>query len=444
MAESLWNRAIEQLDPAEWDARHDTLLAQQFSYVMGHSAFYQRKFAGIEYISNRSELAGLPFTEKDELRASQEAHPPFGDYLAVPTEEISRVHKTSGTTGRALYIGMTRRDIETTHECGARAFFAAGLRAGDRVIHCLNYQLWAGGLTDHLSLERAGATVVPFGVGNTHGLVRAIRELGINAISSTPSYLAHLEGIARNELHIEPSELGLRKGFFGGEPGLQNPAVRGKIEETWQLRAMDANYGLADVLSVFGGECGERAGLHFHGQGALLIELIDSATGRPIEIATGAVGELVYTNLVREAQPLVRYRSHDAAEIISTAPCACGRTGFRFRILGRSDDMLHVRGVNVFPNAIAEILALFPQQLTGEFLVVLASPPPYNELALRVETLPSVGQEAHTALSRKVFETLQDRLNFRAALEFVPQGTLPRTEGKASRVRREYRENVGT
>ncbi len=433
----MWNREIETLSCAELAAREENALANQFAYLMTHSAFYQEKFRGAQKTITRAELATLPFTEKDELRASQETHPPFGNYLAAPIENVSRVHKTSGTTGRPLYIALTARDIETTHECGARAYVGAGLQRGDRVVHCLNYQMWAGGVTDHLSLERAGATVIPFGVGNTHVLLRTIRDLGIHAISSTPSYLVHLADIVRSELHIEPHELGLRKGFFGGEPGLQNPNVRGAIERTWNLRAMDANYGMADVLSIFGAECERRDGLHFHGQGALLVELIDPATLKPLAIETGARGELVYTNLTRAAQPLIRYRSHDAAEIVSAEPCACGRTGFRFRVLGRSDDMVHVRGVNVFPTAIAEVLASFPE-LSGEFQVVLDTPPPYNQLPLRVELAPTAAQDNVSHLNALLVRTLQERLNFRAAIELVPHGTLPRTEGKTSRVVKTY------
>lgn len=143
---------------------------------------------------------------------------------------------------------------------------------------------------------------------------------------------------------------------------------------------MDANYGLSDVLSIFGAECERRDALHFHGQEALLVELIDPETLQPIEIKTGTHGELVYTNLVRESQPLIRFRSHDAAEIVSTDVCTCGRTSFRFRVLGRSDDMVHVRGVNVFPTAIADVLAAFGDLLTGEFQIVLDTPPPYNFL----------------------------------------------------------------
>ena len=433
----MWNFEIETLSPARRIVLEENALAKQFAYVMAHSAFYQHKLRGAQTIASRAELATLPFTEKDELRASQETHPPFGDYLAAPIENISRVHKTSGTTGRPLYIALTARDIETTHECGARAFVCAGLQRGDRVVHCLNYQMWAGGVTDHLSLERAGATVIPFGVGNTHVLLRTIRDLGINAISSTPSYLVHLADIVRSELHIEPHELGLRKGFFGGEPGLQNPNVRGAIERTWNLRAMDANYGMADVLSIFGAECELRDGLHFHGQGALLVELIDPATLAPIEIETGARGELVYTNLTRAAQPLIRYRSHDAAEIVSAEPCACGRTSFRFRVLGRSDDMVHVRGVNVFPTAVAEVLASFAE-LSGEFQILLDTPPPYNQLPVRVELAHQVSDDAANNLNATLVKTLQARLNFRAAIELVLHGTLPRTESKTSRVVKRY------
>lgn len=429
----MWNFEIETLSPEQRAYAEQNALARQGAYVMAHSAFYQHKLRGAQKIFTRAELATLPFTEKDELRASQEESPPFGNYLAAPIENISRVHKTSGTTGRPLYIALTARDIETTHECGARAYLCAGLERGDRVVHCLNYQLWAGGVTDHLSLERAGATVIPFGVGNTHALLRTIRDLGINAISSTPSYLVHLAEIVRSELHIEPHELGLRKGFFGGEPGLQNPNVRGAIERAWNLRAMDSNYGMADVLSIFGAECERRDGLHFHGQGALLVELIDPATLQPIEITTGARGELVYTNLTRQAQPLIRYRSHDAAEIISAEPCACGRTSFRFRVLGRSDDMVHVRGVNVFPSAIAEALAYFPE-LSGEFQILIDTPPPYNQLPLRVELAPNASSDNLSRLNAQLVQTLQEQLNFRAAIEFVPHGTLPRTEGKTSRV----------
>lgn len=436
---NLWNPSVECLSLDELTELENTALDAEVRSILDRSEFYKAKFKGLDFrVAGREALAMLPFTEKDELRSSQEDSPPFGNYLGIPPARVIRVHKTSGTTGRPLYLAMTRGDAEITQECGARAYWAAGLRPGDRLVHCLNYQLWAGGVTDHLSLECVGATVIPFGVGNTNGLLRTIRDLEVNCISSTPSYLVHLAGIVREQLGVEPRELGLRKGFFGGEPGLQNPRVRDKIEATWDLRAMDANYGMADVLSIFGAECDAREGLHFHGQGALLVELIDPGSLKSVEMKAGALGEFVYTHLKREAQPLVRYRSHDLAEIVSTAPCACGRTGFRFRVLGRSDDMLHVRGVNVFPSAIAEMLGTFANELSGEFQILLDAPPPYDSLKIRAELAEGEGDGDPTALSNRIADVLHERLNFRAAVELLPPQALPRTEGKTRRVMRTY------
>ncbi|MCZ7573332.1 MAG: AMP-binding protein [Ardenticatenaceae bacterium] len=442
MRRPFWNAGIETLAPEELRRLEDEALRRQLAYLATRSAFYARKFAeaGVDpaTIRSRADLPRLPFTEKDELRANQETHPPLGNYLAAPREQIVRLHKTSGTTGRPLFVGLTSHDLEVTHEIGARAFWAAGLGPGDTVVHCLNYQLWIGGLTDHLSLERTGATVVPFGVGNSRDLVRTIQMLGINAISSTPSYLVHLITIVRDQLGLEPRELGLRQGFFGGEPGLQNPAYRARIEETWGMRAHDANYGMADVLSIFGGECAARAGLHFHGQGSILAELIDPETGASAPIEPGAMGELVYTHLDREAQPVLRYRSHDAVEIVGTGPCVCGRTSFRFQVLGRSDEMLHVRGVNVFPTAIAAVLAELAPAVSGEFQIVLDHAPPYDFLPLRVESAAEVPAGALPALAEQIASTLRQRLFFRAAIELVPVGTLPRSQGKTARIVRSY------
>lgn len=442
MRRPLWNVEIETLPPDRLRRLEDEALQRQLAYLAERSPFYTRKFvaAGVDLatVRGRDDLPRLPFTEKDELRANQEAHPPLGDYLAAPRDRIVRLHKTSGTTGCPLFVGLTAHDIEITHEIGARAFWAAGLGPGNTVVHCLNYQLWIGGLTDHLSLERTGATVVPFGVGHSRDLVRAIQTLGINAISSTPSYLVHLIAIVQDELGLEPRKLGLRQGFFGGEPGLQNPAYRARIEETWGMRAHDANYGMADVLSIFGGECAAREGLHFHGQGSILAELIDPESGDPVPVEAGSTGELVYTNLDREAHPVLRYRSHDAVEITGTGPCACGRTSFRFRVLGRSDDMLHVRGVNVFPTAIAAVLAGLAPALTGEFQIVLDHAPPYDLLPLRVEYALDLPAENLAPLAEQIATWLRERLFFRANIELVPAGTLPRTQGKTARIIRIY------
>jgi phenylacetate-CoA ligase len=436
-----WDEAIETMEPAALRRLENERLQAQLDLVWACSAFYQAKFAeaGVkrEAIRDLADLALLPFTEKDECRRSQVEQPPFGSYLAAAPDQIIRAHKTSGTTGRALYVALTRRDRNVMTECGARCYWASGLRPGDRVVHCLNYRLWVGGYSDHDSLETTGATVVPFGVGETALLIQTIRELGINAISATPSYMLPLAEAVRAQ-GIEPRELGLRKGFFGAEPGMSESGLRARMEELWGMRAMDANFGMADVLSLLGSECERRDGLHFQAQGYVAVELIEPESGIPLPITAGAEGELVYTHLYKEAQPIIRYRARDVVRILATEPCACGRTSFRFRMLGRSDDMLHVRGVNVFPTGVGNVLARLSDRLSGEFLIIVDHPPPYQYLHVQVELAPGLTPEQAGDLPERVIQTLRQHLSFRAEPELVPYGTIPRTAGKARRVIRTY------
>jgi phenylacetate-CoA ligase len=210
------------------------------------------------------------------------------------------------------------------------------------------------------------------------------------------------------------------------------------MEEVWGMRAMDANFGMADVLSIMGSECEQRQGLHFHAQGLVAVELIEPETGTPLTFTEGAEGELVYTHLSKEAQPLVRYRARDVVRILGTGPCACGRTSFRFRVLGRSDDMLHVRGINVFPTGVANTLARFSDQLSGEFQIIVDHPPPHQYLRLRVELAQNLVTDAVGDLPQQIQQVLREQLNFRSEPELVPYGTLPRTEQKARRVIKTY------
>jgi phenylacetate-CoA ligase len=445
MEQVYWNEDIETMQPAALHELENEYLRTQLDYVWTHSAFYQAKFAeaGVkrEQIRTLADLPLLPFTEKDECRRSQQEQPPFGNYLATRQEQVIRAHKTSGTTGRALYVALTRRDRNLMNECAARCFWASGLRPSDTVVHCLNYRLWIGGFSDHENLETTGATVVPFGVGQTALLIQTIRELQINSISATPSYMLPLsEAVLAQGLH--PRDLGLSKGFFGAEPGMSEPGVRARMEEAWGIRAMDANFGMADILSIMGSECEQRQGLHFHAQGAVAVELIEPETGAPLALTEGAEGELVYTHLLKEAQPLVRYRARDVVRILGTGPCACGRTSFRFRLLGRSDDMLHVRGINVFPTAVGNTLAHFSEQLSGEFQIIVDHPHPYQYLRVRVELAQNLATDQVGNLPERITQALRDQLNFSAVPELVSYGTLPRTEQKARRVIKTY-EQVG-
>ena len=441
MERHFWNEDIETLPRAALRQVENARLLAQLDYVWATSPFYQAKFssAGVkrQAIRDLADLPLLPFTEKDELRQNQQEHPPFGSYLATTPERLIRVHKTSGTTGRALYIALTDKDRHVMNESAARSLWAAGLRPSDTVVHCLNYRLWVGGYSDHENLEKTGATVVPYGVGQTASLIQTIRELQINAISATPSYMLPLAEATLAQ-GLKPRDLGLRKGFFGAEPGMSEPSVRARMEEIWGMRAMDANFGMADVLSIMGSECEHRQGLHFQASGLVALELIDPEKGTPLALTDGAEGELVYTHLLKEAQPLVRYRARDVVRILGTGSCACGRSTVRFRVLGRSDDMLHVRGVNVFPSSIGNVLAQLTDRFSGEFLILVDHPPPHQSLHIRVELIQGLLPEQAGDQAQQAAHALRERLSFRAEVELVPFGALPHTEQKARRVLKTY------
>ena len=296
-----------------------------------------------------------------------------------------------------------------------------------------------GGFTDHANLETTGATVIPFGVGNSGQLIQVIKEAGINVISSTPSYPKYLEKVIKTEFNMEPVELGIELGLFGGEPGLENPVYRNRIEVTWGMKAQNANYGVSDVLCNFAAVCLDNYKLHFLGQGALLVQLIDPLTLKDIPITQGSVGEMILTHLKKEAQPLVRYRTSDLMEILETDPCECGRTGFRFRIVGRADDMLHVKGINVFPNGITMVLEDMVPDVTGEFQIILDHPSPYTGLDIKVEHGEHITTEKMMDLKTEIERKIKEILNFTGRVELVKPDSIQRTKmGKARRVVRNY------
>jgi phenylacetate-CoA ligase len=301
-----------------------------------------------------------------------------------------------------------------------------------RVVHCLNYRLWMGGYTDHSTLEAAGATVVPFGVGDTQLLIRTIPELGITAISCTPSYPAVLERvIAEHFPKLKPRDLGLKLGLFGGEAGLDDPEFRRRLEATWGFAARNANYGVSDVFSIMAGQSEIDSDLHFIALDILNPELIDPANGAPLAWEEGAKGELVLTHLTRQCQPLVRFRTGDIIEITATGKAACGRTAPRFRVRGRGDDMVVVRGVNVFPTQIAAVLNSFVE-LSGEYRIMLEGSGPYDRLPVEAEV--AEGVPATENLADAIERRIKAEIGVTARLTMLPFNSLPRSEGKTRRV----------
>lgn len=411
----------------------DTQLDRQLWYVQEHSPFYRAKWESREGRVTAADLRTLPFTTRAELQADQAKYGPFGSYLATQVEQVARVHRTSGSTGQALLIALSSSDIEIALERGAACFRTAGVLRTDLIVHCLNYCMWSGGVTDHLCLERAGAGVIPFGVGHSTELLETMLRLKPSGIHCTPSYLGRLEERLRTEFSLAPRDLGLRIGLFGGEPGLQDPAIRRRIEATWGIRAVDANYGMSEVLSIFGAECEARCGLHFEGGDAIHPEIRRPDSDQTLPFESGAVGELVLTHLQRQCQPLVRYRTSDVVEVLAAGDCVCGRGSPRFRVIGRIDDMIVVRGLNLFPSAIGEAISPFIGAVSGAFEILAEKQDPIRRIVIRVE---AGEQPIEPATELQVREAICKRINLRPDVEFVPPGTMTRGDGKARRVRR--------
>lgn len=421
---------------AEMQALQQDRWRTQSSYVAANSPFYQRLWGGKVPSGDLCDLVELPLSDKAMLRESQSTHLPFGDYFAAEDETPVRLHRTSGTTGQAMNLALSARDCAVTEEVGGRCQSSAGLTPEHRVVHCLNYQMWMGGLTDHMTLQATGALVIPFGVGSTELLVRTIREVGITAISCTPSYPAVLERVIAEAFpELSPRDLGLKLGLFGGEPGLDDPAFRARLKDVWGIEARNANYGVSDVFSNFAAECAHDTRLHFMASDVLFPELIDPESNAPLSIEPGQRGELVLTHLLRDCQPLVRFRTGDIIAIDETEPCQCGRTGFRFRVVGRSDDMVVVRGLNMFPTMVAAVLNEF-RELSGDYRISLDHPPPYDRLPVIAELAEQ--QTPTPELADRVAALVKKRLGATAQVTLVPNGTFPLTEGKTKRVIRGY------
>lgn len=410
-------------------------LSQALIRAERSSGFWASRFAcyGIDVSAQDvfQSFQRLPLLDKDTLLADQRENGPFGSLLAVPLNDVRRVHRTTGTTGIPLLVVATTSDIENAVRVGSRAFSCAGVEPGQVVVHCLNYCMWSGGVTDHQCLEAAGAAVIPFGVGNSRELVQTILNVRPTALSCTPSYLLRLKQLLVEEFGIEPASLGLKMALCGGEGGLQDVDVRRSIEETWDITAVDANYGLSEVLSIIASECPARDGLHFHAQLVLFPELVD-ADGAACDIVKGATGELVLSNLSREAQPLFRYRTKDVIRIIDTAICACGRQGFRFKVIGRADDMITVKGVNFDPGVLQGIVAGYIQ-LSGEYRLYVPRPP-IQQLTLELEQARDPMAADYSDIGREISSYLSSAHSVRIDIRFVRYGSIPRTEGKTRRI----------
>ena len=400
-------------------------------YCYEHVPFYRKRFREAqlkpEDIRSLADLARIPFTVKDDLRD----HYPYG-ILAKPLKEVVRFHSSSGTTGIPTVVGYTKKDISTWARIMARGIATTGATSEDIVQVAYGYGLFTGGLGFHYGCEELGAATIPAGGGitPTKRQIQIMKDMHSTVLCCTPSYALYLAEEARKEGIDPEKDFSLRIGIFGAEPWSE--ATRKKIEAALNLRAHDV-YGLSEIWGPgVGMECEERTGLHIWGD-HFIMEVIDPETGEVLE--PGEKGELVFTTLTRDAMPLLRYRSRDIS-VVDEEPCECGRTHPRMlRILGRSDDMLIIRGVNVFPSQVEHVLMRIPG--IGDHYQIIIDRDILDVLRVKVEVTPEVFSDKLAeleALRRRVEEELAAVLNVGAKVELVEPGTIPRTPGKAQRV----------
>lgn len=405
-------------------AEENSLIAVALSNALQKSSFWREKFKTIglsdHNFKEQNIISKLPFLTKKEILDDQLRNGGFGKLLAVSETEIQRVHKTSGTSAKPFLIALTKEDVLNTNIASRRAFKEAGLKNGEKVVHCLNFNMWSGGVTDYLALEESGATSIPFGVGSTSNLINLILTLKISSISCTPTYMVTIAEKCQKEFKLDPKKLGLKKGYFGGEPTLQMPGFRKKIQDLFGISAIDANYGLSEVSSIIAGENENKNGLNYHCHGILFAELIDEKC-RPVKFERGACGELVVTSLKRQAQPLFRYRTYDLIKIKEVIQGDDGFKRFRFSIIGRSDEMLVIKGVNFFPQSIGAFLNQKKGSLPLKYFV--------QKPSSSYPTIIQVFVLDKNWSNKQKFETekkIADQLQIKVNLNFIESKRLPK------------------
>ena len=437
-----WNEKVETMSAEELFRLESEKLVKEVGYVYRNSPFYRAKFKeiGLEpgEIKTRDDIVKLPFTSKDDLRQTQAEEGGLGGHQCAPKSDLVRIQGTSGTTGRPLYIGLTRHDADVWKELFARHAWTGGLRPGDSFVHPANYTLFVGGLSEAVSAEAMGVCVIPAPLATTglEKLMQIVMTMKPTVLFATPSSTVFLADYVRKQLGIEPVSLGFMKGFMAGEAMPEED--RRKIEEEWGIVARNF-YGLADVAADLASECGEGEGMHFCGQGLIQAELIDPATLKSMPMVDGAEGEIVYTTIDREATPVLRYRCRDMVRVF-TSRCACGRTSFRFSVFGRSDDMLKVKAVNVFPSAVKDVISSFMPETTGEFRIVLYEPGPAisTNLELKIEHGEGVSGDKINDLAARLKRSIKEKLVFTPEIKMIPPNTLERSEYKINYFERMY------
>jgi phenylacetate-CoA ligase len=423
---------VEARPWAEQVVADDAAFRSQLAYLLERSAFYREKLRGAQASWGLAEIGELPLTEKAELKATCTPENPFGAQLCVPQSEIVRIYSTSGTTGTPSYIPLTGGDLENWVTGSARSYAASGVTAGQRIVSTYNAGPFVAGAA-LTAFDRIGLCHIPVGTGNTERLVSAVQLLRPEAAVLTPSYAAYLvEWAAERGVDLRGSSV--ERVLVAGEPGGGEPAFRERLEEGWGARVTEA-MGIGDIGVSLWGECEEQDGMHLGARGFVHTELVEPETGEALPFEHEARGELVLTHLRHQAAPLLRFRTRDHVEL-RTSPCPCGRTAPRVRCLGRTDDMLIVRGVNVFPSAVREVVGAFAPRVSGHVLVRPRAPGVKQEPPLPVSVELARDGEVDPSLAQAIRERIREVLVVQTEVELVPWGSVRRSEYKSTLVDR--------
>jgi phenylacetate-CoA ligase len=426
---------VEARPWVEQFALDDVRYRRQLAYLYDRSAFYREKlsaagFATAGLAGGLADVAQLPLTDKREIRATWTPGNPIGAHLCAARSEIVRLYSTSGTTGSPSYVPLTAGDLDNWVTGSARSYAASGIAAGQRVVSTYNAGPFVAGAA-LAAFDRIGLSHIPVGTGNTERLMLAVDQLRPEAAVLTPSYAAYLvEWAADRKFDLHGSSV--ERVLVAGEPGGGEPGFRANLEEGWGAKVTEA-MGIGDIGVSLWGECEAQDGMHLGARGFVHAELIEPQTGVAVELDDGATGELVLTHLQHRAAPLLRFRTRDHV-VVRTSPCGCGRTSPRLRCVGRTDDMLIVRGVNVFPSAVREVVSGFAPEVSGHVLVKPRAPGVKQEPPLPVRVELARGRAADTALADAIRERLRNVLVIQARVDLVPWGSLRRSEYKSKLV----------
>jgi len=423
---------IESASPEEIQSLQVQLLKRQLGYLDEKSPFHRRKLNDFgrpdRSFKSLADLPGIPFTVKDEIRESLSKAPPLGQHIAADPIRLVQWHCSSGTTGRPSYVGLTAADLADWVEIQRRTLWAAGIRPGDRVLQAFGMsRAWVGGLPIVQGLQAVGASVIPTGAEpGTQWLLNVIRDLQPNAMTGTPNFALYLGEQAAAVLACAASELSIRKIAVGGEPGGGIPSLRDTADRLWNAE-MREMMGGGDVCPVLWGDCEERTGMHFMAPDSVLFEIISLDDQSPLPIEEGVVGELVYTHLKREATPMLRLRHGDIVRIVGTN-CSCGRTSPKIRCFGRTDDLFIVKGVNVYPSAIQDLIMAMRPATSGAVTIVKTAPEYAiaGPLQIRVERGEATPVEGGPELIVRIERTIYEMLRCRVTVELLEPGSLPR------------------